>query len=57
MKRKEGYYWVKFNPDGNWSIARYESEYDWWYVFGNDNLLSESDFCEIDERKIERVNP
>lgn len=56
MKRTPGYYWVKYN--GEWTVGQYtldkvgkwglpSSFYDNWWV-------EDSDFEEIDERRIER---
>ena len=53
MNREPGYYWCKYN--GEWIIARwyeYMTNAFEWDVF--DKIMCDSDFEEIDERRIER---
>ena len=53
MSREPGYYWCKYN--GEWIIARwyeYMTNAFEWDVF--DKIMCDSDFEEIDERRIER---
>lgn len=54
MKREPGYYWVKY--DGEWEIAMWfewiPGKYEWNFF---DRSKTDSDFEEIDERRIERV--
>lgn len=50
--RKNGYYWVKSR--GAWWMAMYLGVNKVWLLFGNNNYAKDSDFEEIDERKIER---
>lgn len=52
MNRESGYYWVL---NGNvWSIAEWYPEFNNWSKIGNECDFEDSDFDEIDERKIER---
>lgn len=48
--REEGFYWVK--DDEQWIIAEWDGGI--WYTHGNDYEFQDSDFQEIDERKIQR---
>lgn len=32
MERKSGFYWVKPNTDEEWTTAKFDSEFDMWYV-------------------------
>ena len=50
--RATGFYWVR---DGEiWVIAYYGAHWRGWWVHGDDGNFSDSDFAEIDERRIER---
>lgn len=54
--RENGFYWVRQSELG-WIVAQYAmnaggSQY--WFIGGIDQALVDTDFEEIDERKIER---
>ena len=49
---KSGYYWIRQGDE--WSIAEWDSEFDWWCVMGNDETFDVSEFDEIGP-KIERI--
>lgn len=51
--RENGYYWVNYG--GDWIISKYFGNVCWAFDY-NDLVLSDSDFEEIDERKISRVS-
>jgi len=54
--REEGYYWVKFKYHP-WQIAFYNGSKLFsrsWTIIGNQDFWKDSDFEEIDERRIER---
>ena len=51
MNRREGYYWCKL--DGKWDIFIWWAECEVWYD-GMQNRYEETDFEEIDERRITR---
>jgi hypothetical protein len=57
-KREEGYYWVQWNR--NWTITYYSYGH-WWMKMARRNGLFtfavDSDFKEIDERRITRSTP
>ncbi len=53
MERESGYYWVKIK--GEWIVAQWDKSMDWWVITGNEHLFYDSDFEEIDERRIVRV--
>lgn len=48
VDRKDGYYWVKYS--GSFIIAEYFNGY--WFTFGDEDVINDSDFEEIDERQI-----
>lgn len=50
-KRKDGYYWCRIKS--KWFIFIYYVEFDVWYD-GAENRYKDSDFDEIDERRIVR---
>ena len=50
--RKEGYYWVKLRITGVWLVAQFVLNK--WYLPGNEFSYKDSDFDEIDERRIEK---
>jgi len=56
MKRKNGFYWVKTfaitwaKEPGKWTVAEYENKK--WFI--GRSCYTETDFAEIDERKIVR---
>ena len=54
MKRKSGYYWVKYNS--KWIIAEYKDDgfYSRWMECGTDYTFDDSEIEEIDESQIER---
>lgn len=52
MERESGYYWVKIK--GEWIVAQWDKSMDWWVITGNEHLFYDSDFEEIDERRIVR---
>lgn len=54
MKRRTGYYWVKISAV-KWSIAFYSFGFDNWTICGDEKLLNDSDFIEINETRI--LNP
>lgn len=54
MKRKSGYYWIKFK--GEWRVAKYQTKNEtysnMWFVFGY-NLISNDEVFElINEERI-----
>jgi hypothetical protein len=49
-EREEGFYWVRYF--GRWEVARFE--HGRWWVTGNEMEDMDSDFHEIDERRITR---
>ncbi len=58
--REEGFYWVRFGlPHVGWTVACYSG--DIWFLVNYEHEFHDSDFDEIDERKIvqfksEKVN-
>lgn len=50
--RQSGYYWVKYN--GEWEVAEYFESWNNWNQCGVLQDYEDSDFEEIDERRIER---
>ncbi len=50
MKRKNGYYWVRYN--GEWIVGEFYSGH-WGLTFFS-RWLYDKDFTKIDERKIVR---
>ena len=59
--RAQGFYWVKYK--GDWSIAEFLYDYsdkedgvnnDQWLIINDTRLKYDSDFEEIDERRIVR---
>lgn len=52
-ERQEGFYWVKISQDTPWTIGEYYS--NTWYVIGLNLTMQDTDFAEIDERRIERA--
>lgn len=59
--RESGYYFVLYH--GNWEPALWDSkekvmgELGAWFITGRESSLDDSDFDEIDERKIVREEP
>lgn len=51
MKREQGYYWVKHQKHG-WIIAFYYEVMQWYAVEYVPLTITDSDFLEIDERRI-----
>lgn len=51
MKRKSGYYWVKYK--GFWLIAEYSAILDKWWLTSVEESFSENEFEEITEKQIE----
>ena len=52
MERESGYYWVR---DGiSWYVAKWYTSYKSWSICGNEEDFNDSEFEEIDERKIVR---
>lgn len=50
--RQPGFYWLRSKE--RWSVGRYHGE-DGWTIIGHDGYgFEDSDFEEIDERRIER---
>jgi len=53
MKRKSGFYWVKYIGGRKWRIAEWYANESYWTFCGNDdNYYDNEDFGEIDERQI-----
>ena len=52
MGRQEGFYWVRLS-DWEWEVAQW-LDGSWWTA-GSDSHYQDSDFAEIDERRIERT--
>ena len=54
--RQSGYYWVDYQ--GEWMIMYWELQgsikIGYWTCVGNENVFIDSEFREIDERRIER---
>lgn len=53
---QDGYYWVRFKDDKEWTLGKYEtksSEHYRWMVIGSDESFGSEEF-EVGER-IERV--
>lgn len=42
---KEGFYWIKLDADGEWTVA--ELENDRWYVIGAEDGWSREEIAEI----------
>ena len=53
MKRKTGYYWVIPKGFKKYEVAFFMGN-DLWQVMATDEIFSDSDFSEIDERRIIR---
>lgn len=55
--RESGYYWVLI--ECKWQVGKYNAEsknyFGYWRLFNSVEQYSDSDFDEIDERKIERL--
>lgn len=51
MNRQPGYYWCKYN--GEWTVAKWNG---FWFRTGVWKIDQDSDFEEIDERRIERTD-
>ena len=59
MKRKNGFYWVKYK--NNWLIAQFcnpilENLKSYWLFIGSDMTYIDGDFDQIDKSSIEREN-
>jgi len=60
MERKSGYYWVRQkvlidnSVDTQWRIAFYYKETKDWSMIGSAVFLSDNNFLDIDECRIER---
>lgn len=52
-QRQSGFYWVNFTGI-EWEIGRYGASGFWTL---GDDVFNDSDFAEIDERRIERSEP
>ena len=53
--RAEGHYWVR--QSNAWEVAHYDPKAagkGWWTLLGETERYQDSDFTEIDERRIER---
>ena len=52
--REPGYYWCK--DKGQWGVAEWYVSHNisMWFICGDEQLRKDSDFEEIDERRIER---
>jgi hypothetical protein len=50
MKRKDGYYWVKYG--GQWFIGKYNAEEDNWMMLEYFNAKKDNQFNEINETPI-----
>lgn len=48
--REEGYYWVKYG--GLWIVAQWQLSNRLWWVCGYEYSVSETDFEEIDEKRL-----
>ena len=51
--RTTGYYWV--HQHSFWIIAEYNAEIKVWHLFRSNTALTDSDFKEINERKIDEA--
>lgn len=54
MKRKNGYYWVKYK--NTWMIAKWDYDLDCWNMVGNEYDFYDHQFIKIDENQILRCN-
>lgn len=54
MERESGYYWVRILKDSNWEIAEYDKHYKQFFVINSVFEYKDSNFDEIDERRIVR---
>ena len=53
MKRKNGFYWVKYQKE--WQVSEWYND-STWLVAGNENCFDYDEmFEEIDENRIERT--
>lgn len=52
MKRKEGYYWVKYKNHQDWNIEYWNG--GMWFT-REPHLVKDKDFVEIDENQILRA--
>lgn len=50
--RQPGYYWLR--SKNKWSVGEWRKDETWW-IISSDGWFEDSDFDEIDERRIERV--
>lgn len=50
--REAGFYWVR--DTSIWVVAYWGTPWNGWWIHGDDGNFSDSDFAEIDERRIER---
>ena len=62
MKRKKGFYWVKYNPEKGvcndlWLIAMWEDMFEEWYLPLINEPIDVSKIIEVDERQIVREEP
>lgn len=56
VKRKAGYYWVRFKGDSEWIIGKYSyATTHPWEIVACDEVIKESEFEEIDENQIVRL--
>lgn len=55
-KRETGFYWVITNLFNEWEVAKYDSEYDRWYLVENSEAIEEHHLQEINEDRIKQPN-
>lgn len=58
MNRDDGFYWVLLND--KWQVAEFKngkSFGSYWKTIGSDEAWDDSDFTEIDERRVYRDPP
>lgn len=53
MKREEGFYWVKWDENHDWEVAKWENEI--WKFTNGSQASYEPIKMQVDERRIERI--
>lgn len=53
--RKSGFYWIRQTQATKWEVAKYDAEYNNWYLIGRKSVYYDSFFYQIDENKINRI--
>jgi hypothetical protein len=53
MKREEGFYWVKWDENHDWEVAKWENEI--WKFTNGSRASYEPIKMQVDERRIKRI--